>query len=107
MNRGDKKVRIGTTILSVVTVVALTVSLPMSATADAKSAAYEGGYIMAAFGSCPVTAIFGSMGKFIKYQGSKDYNRGFAAFEAAFKKGPRPSKLCFDAARESGFFSVR
>jgi len=47
------------------------------------------------------------MSKFIKYQGSKDYNRGFAAFEAAFKKGPRPSKLCFDAARESGFFSVR
>ena len=99
--------RIGIPILSVITTVAVGVSLPMSANADAKSAAYEGGYIMAAFGSCPVTAIFGSMSKFIKYQGSKDYNRGFAAFETAFKKSPGPSKVCFDAARESGFFSVR
>ncbi|TPI77688.1 MULTISPECIES: hypothetical protein [unclassified Mesorhizobium] len=99
--------RIGTTTIKVIAAVALGISLHVSANADAKSTAYEGGYIMAAFGSCPVVAIFGSMSRFIKYQGSKDYNRGFAAFEAAFKKGPRPSKLCFDAARESGFFSVR
>ncbi|RVA36426.1 hypothetical protein EN935_02315 [Mesorhizobium sp. M7D.F.Ca.US.004.03.1.1] len=40
------------------------------------------------------------------YQGTKDYNRWFAAFKAALK-GPRPSKICFDAARASGFFTVR
>ena len=78
----------------------------MAANAETQSAAYESGYIMAAYGLCPVTAIYGNMMKFVKYQGTKEYNRGFEAFMAALK-GPRPSKLCFDAARKSGFFSVR
>ena len=91
----------------IVLAMAFSAGLQMAANAETRSAAYEGGYIMAAFGTCPVTAIYGSMSKFIKYQGTKDYDRGFAAFEAAFKKGPRPSKLCFDAARESSFFTVR
>lgn len=99
--------KLGGTILRVISAVAFSVILPISVNAKAKSAAYEGGYIMSAFGTCPVTAIYGSMWKFIKYQGSKEYNRGFADFEAAFKKGPSPSKLCWDAARKSGFFTVR
>ena len=98
--------RIGSTILCVISALAFTVSLPASSNADAKSAAYKGGYIMAAFGFCPVTNIYSSMSKFIKYQGTKEYNRGFAAFKVALK-GPQPRKICFDAARESGFFTVR
>lgn len=92
---------------TIIVAMALNAFLPFVANADEKSAAYEGGYIMSAFGTCPVTAIYGSMWKFIKYQGSKEYNRGFADFEAAFKKGPSPSKLCWDAARKSGFFTIR
>ncbi|TIT09454.1 MAG: hypothetical protein E5W74_19825 [Mesorhizobium sp.] len=99
----EYKMRGGSTIIATVAFSGFFVFI---ANAEGKSPAFEGGYIMAAFGKCPVTAIFGSMSKFIKYQGSKEYNRGFAAFEAAFKKGS-PSKLCFDAARESNFFSVR
>ena len=98
--------RFGNTILRVIPALAFTIVSPMPSNAGAKSAAYEGGYIMAAFGLCPVTNIYSSMSKFIKYQGTKDYDRGFAAFKAALK-GPRPSKICFDAARESGFFTVR
>jgi hypothetical protein len=98
--------RFGRTILCVIPALAFTIGLPMPSNADDKSAAYEGGYIMAAFFLCPVTNTYSSMSKFFKYQGTKDYDRGFAAFKAALK-GPRPSKICFDAARESGFFTVR
>lgn len=98
--------KIGRTIRALAPAIALILSSTVSPNSAAKSAAYEGGYIMAAFGLCPVTNIYSSMGKFIKYQGTKDYDRGFAAFEAALK-GPRPSKICFDAARASGFFTVR
>lgn len=86
---------------------ALSAGSPMAANAEAKSPAYEGGYIMSAYMSCPVTATYGSMWEFVKYQGSKEYNRGYAAFSAALKNTSRPSKLCFDAARLSGFFTVR
>jgi hypothetical protein len=100
------KLKFGSTILCVISAVTISVSLPASSNANSKSAAYVGGYIMAAYFSCPVTATYASMNKFFKYQGTKDYNRGYAAFNAALK-GPRPSKVCFDAARESGFFTVR
>ena len=95
--------RVGSTIILAM---AFSVGLQMAANAETKSDAYKGGYIMAAFFSCPVRAIYSSMNKFFKYQGTKDYDRGYAAFEVALK-GPRPSKVCFDAARESGFFTVR
>lgn len=92
---------------TVILALSFSACLHMAANAETRSAAYEGGYIMAAFGTCPVTAIYGRMERFIKYIGTRDYNRGYAAFEAEFKKSSRPSKLCFDAARESDFFSVR
>ncbi|RTM06916.1 MAG: hypothetical protein EKK31_13055 [Hyphomicrobiales bacterium] len=92
---------------TIILAVTFSAFLQLTANAETKSAAYQAGYIMSAFGTCPVTAIYGRMGKFIKYMGTKDYNRGFAAFEVDFKKNSRPSKLCFDTAREGDFFTVR
>ncbi|CCV11096.1 exported hypothetical protein [Mesorhizobium sp. STM 4661] len=102
---GDS-VTISRRIRRVVAVSALGASLLLSPNAYAKSAAYQGGYIMAAYFSCPNAYAYSSMNNFFKYQGTKEYDRGYAAFLAELK-GPRPSKVCFDAARASGFFTVR
>src|SRR5262249_21345145 len=90
---GGQQMKVGSTIMLAMS---FSIGPQMAAIAETKSAAFEGGYIMAAYFTCPVTATYSSMNKFFKYQGTKDYDRGYAAFKAALK-GPRPSKVCFDA----------
>ncbi len=94
------------TIRDVIPALALAAGSLMSSSAQAKSEAYEIGYVMAAYFWCPNAYAYSSMPDFFKYQGTSEYNRGYAAFRAALK-GPRPSKVCFDTARASGWFTVR
>ncbi|MCF6103852.1 hypothetical protein [Mesorhizobium muleiense] len=85
---------------------ALAVTSLGSTNAQAGSEAFDTGYQMAAFLLCPSVYKYSDMKNFNKYDKTSEYKRGFAALRAALK-GPRPSKVCFDAARASGWFNAR
>ncbi|MER9791328.1 hypothetical protein [Mesorhizobium sp. M0213] len=79
--------------------------------ARANSVAFDYGYQMAAYLFCS-QSIYNDrrFGDFLvedgKYDKTKEYNRGVAALKAALK-GPHPRKVCFDAARASGWWTDR
>lgn len=85
---------------------ALGVAPLVPSNAQAGSKAFDTGYQMAAFLLCPYVYKYSTMGDFIKYDKTSEYKQGFSALRAALK-GPHPSKVCFDAARASGWFTVR
>ncbi|MER9890655.1 hypothetical protein NKJ40_00885 [Mesorhizobium sp. M0119] len=79
--------------------------------AHANSVAFDHGYQMAAYLFCS-QSIYNDrrFGDFLiedrKHDKTKEYNRGVAALKAALK-GTHPSKVCFDAARASGWWTDR
>lgn len=83
----------------------------VSTGAHTNSVAFDHGYQMAAYLFCS-QSIYNDkrFGDFLvenmKYDKTKEYNRGVAALKAALK-GKRPSKVCFDAARASGSWTAR
>jgi hypothetical protein len=85
---------------------AFSIVLMLSPDAHAGSKAFDIGYEMGAFFECPYVYKYSNMPDFFKYQTTRDYIRGYNALKAALK-GTHPSKVCFDAARASGWFTVR